>query len=318
MPSSIFSDSSSHSGKGSDGPPAARRLKVEHNVSNVQKIKTIEYGEEGLELLVTIISMTMALKTKGKVYLTALISDGDNFAMLDTTVDALQKFTYTANMADYKNRTFLLRRITSWSYPKKTNLGDTEVGFLFSDRSSIVEVTRNEFRVGDCFSKYLPQIKFFLPADAKVKKVKELDVSQLKKPTKVSLVAKVMCVSQDIKTLNDLRDVILTKIQVEMDDCDDALEVVCWGHPGVHLGCVLEEYVGASVGFANIEASTWKGRTTMGINLNFGAESKIRLPSAPGETRKKLAHAKLPKPPRSLQAIGGFEGRTSRNIHAGS
>lgn len=315
MPSSRYSDSSSRSSKGSRGLRPVQRRKTEQNLSNVQNINVIESGEEGLELLVTIISMTMTLKSKGKMYLTALLSDGDNFAMLDTSVDAHDRFTVVASMTDYKNRTFLLRNITSWAYPKKANLGDVKVGFLFSERSSIAEVTNSEYLIRDCFSKYRPQLKFVLPADAKLKKVKELDVKQLKKPTKVTIEAKVTGVTQEVKTVADGRDVILTKVQIEMDNGDDGIEIASWGHLGVFLGCIMEEYIDTIVGFADIEASTWSGRTSMGINLAFGQESKIRLPSkAP---RKRLMHAKLPKPPTSIQDIGGFEGRTLRMFLSG-
>lgn len=188
-----------------------------------------------------------------------------------------------------------------------------DVGFLYSNRSTIVEVN-DKVLIKDCFHKYIPRLNFFLPEDQKVKRAKELDVKMLKKPTKVSIAPQVKGVTQEVKTLSDQRDVILTKIQIAMDESNDELEIACWGHPGVLLGNLLEEYIGASVGFANLDASTWHGKSYIGINLTFGQESKIRLPAAKKSSTKRLAHAKLPSPPTSIQEIGGYEGRTESAI----
>jgi hypothetical protein len=314
MPSSIFSSSSSRSSKSSKtGPPPERRRKDEHDVSNVQKIKTVEVGEESVELLVTIISMNTAFKSKGKLYVSALVSDGENFAMLDTTVNATQQFTNIASMTDFMHRTFLLRRVASCAYNKKMNLGDVGIGFIYSDRSAIREITKCDLLVKDSFSKYIPQLKYVLPAGTKVKGVsKELDASKLKKAQKVSIAAKVTGVSYEVKTIQDQREVILTKIQILMAECDDDFEISGWSHAGVFLGRLLEDYIGATVAFADIDASSWSGRNTSGINLGFGPDAKIRLPSNTGSTPKRLVHAKLPEPPTTLRAIGGFEGNTMR------
>jgi hypothetical protein len=313
MPSSIFSNSSSNSSRG-NLTPAKRRcpVKAEYDLTNVQKIHAIECGEESIELLVTIMSMAMAIKSKGKVYVSVLISDGDNFAMLDTTVDAMQNFTNIVDMSDYQNRTYWIKHITSGAYPKKTNLGDVGIGFTYSNRSAIVEVTKKEHLIGNCFPIYRPQLKFYLPENVKVKKVSSLDVYQLKKPVKVSIVAKVLGVTHEVKTCSDQRDAILTKIQIKMDGMEDDLEVACWGHTGVLLGHLMAEIVGASVGFADVDASAWVGRSSIGINLAFGPESKIRMPTTANQTPKRIAHAKLPEPPTTLQAIGGYEGSTLR------
>lgn len=315
MPSSIFSSSSSRSSKSSKaGPPPARRRKDEHDISNVQKINTVEIGEESVELLVTIISMNTAFKSKGKLYVSALVSDGENFAMLDTTVHATQQFTTIASMTDFMHRTFLLRRIASCTYNKKTNLGDVGIGFIYSERSAILEITKCDLLVKDCFSKYRPQLKCILPAGTKVKGVHELDASKLKKPQKVSIAAKVTGIAYEVKTMHDQREVILTKIQIAMSECDDEFEISGWSHAGVFLGRLLEEYVGTTVAFADIEASAWSGKNTSGINLAFGPDAKLRLPSNTGVTPKRLAHAKLPEPPTTLRAIGGFEGNTLRKV----
>lgn len=312
MPSSIFSSSSSRSSKSSKAdPPPARRRKDEHDISNVQKINTVEIGEECVELLIIIISMSTVLKSKGKLYVSALISDGENFAMLDTTVNSTQQFTNIAGMTDFMHRTFLLRRIVSCSYNKKTNLGNVDIGFIYSERSAILEITKSDLLIKDCFSKYIPHLKFVLPAGTKVKGAHELEVSNLKKSQKVSIAAKVTGVSYEVKTMHDIREVVLTKIQIEMAESDDEFEVSCWSHAGVFLGRLLENYVGATVAFAKIDASPWSGRNASGINLAFGPDAKLRLPS--GVTPKRLVHAKLPEPPTTLRGIGGFEGNTLCN-----
>lgn len=181
-----------------------------------------------------------------------------------------------------------------------------DVGFLYSNRSTIVEVTDKDLLIKDCFSKYIPHLKLFLPENQKVKRLKELDVKLLKKPTKVSIAPQVKGVTQEVKKLNDQREVILTKIQIVMDESTDELEIACWDHTGVHLGNLLEEYIGAFVGFADLDASTWYGKSYIGINLSFRQEAKIRLPTAKKDARGDV---------RQIHGMGVLLSRDSTTMH---
>jgi hypothetical protein len=121
--------------------------------------------------------------------------------------------------------------------------------------------------------------------------------------------AKVLGVTREVKCMKDsngdyTHDVILTKVHITMDDED--LEISAWSHTGVFLGRILEEYVSEKVGFAYVEASTWFWRSTPRIRLNFGPESKLKLPE------KKAAKAQpknLDVVPKTLMELGDFEGK---------
>jgi hypothetical protein len=304
MGKDLFSDSSSES---SIEMPTPKSRKID--VFDVQKFKSIELGEECLELLVVFISMTNIMKGKGDGILSCLISDGENFAVLETTNGSMVKLLKSVNLTNFKKRTFLLRRVSSQACPKKTNLGDVDVGFLFTDYATITEVTAKEYMIKDCFPKYWPNLKFFLSKEDKVKRIRSIDAS-LKLPAKLSFMAKVLSVSQDVKTVKDSNEVILTKIRIQLDENDDEMEITCWAHLGVFLGTVLSDYVNEYVGFAYIDVSSWVGRSITKFNLTFGADARIRLPEIAKKLEKKVVHAKFPAPPKFLSDIGGYEGRT--------
>lgn len=104
-------------------------------------------------------------------------------------------------------------------------------------------------------------------------------------------------------------EVMLTKLHINMGDED--FEISAWSHLGIILSRILHEYVGEVVGFAQVEASSWTGRTMSKTNLIFGADAKLKLPEKEARpARHKAANLKIV--PTTLSEIAGFEGKAQR------
>jgi len=253
--------------------------------------------------------------------------DGEKFAPLNTTVDASDDLLKTVNLKTFKNRTFLLKKVSAVEVLKASIIGNTEFALLYDPNSTITEVYAKENQVRGSFQSYVPLLKIFLSDNDKFKKVKKIE--RPLKPVKMlvralllqrcivtifsTFAAKLTGINQEVKEMKDsngylTHSIMLTKLYIVVAEED--FEISAWSHIGIFLANLLQEYVGSIVGFANVEASSWVGKTMTKTNLNFGADSKLKLPDKKANVSIKVE--KLQDVPTSLIELVGFEGMSQR------